>query len=219
MSEISKSSSSLSFRGYKAQLACLVSAPHPHPDGLQLSPSLPHSLPLHASPQPHATELGVGWGWRAEGLRSRTHLVVARLLLSLRNPGGWLLPQRGAALELGLLPNATLGPSSGGHPVSALPLLVQLLPRGAARTQEMRPSALRPTDLLSPFPSLPGSPSCPLMVEGVPCPPWSPYPALLSFHFLSKPSQVLLRRTFRGEGALPEWGRQGWSRRQMWETV
>lgn len=179
----------------------------------------PTLFPLHASPQPHATELGVGWGWRAEGLPSRTHPVVTRLLLSLRNPGGWLLPQHGAALELGLLPNATLGPSSRGHPVSALPLLVLLLPRGTARTQEMGPSALRPTDLLSPFPFLPGSPSCPLMVEGVPCPPWSHYSALLSFHFLSKPSQVLLRRTFRGEGALPEWGRRGWSRRQMWERV
>lgn len=179
----------------------------------------PTLFPLHASPQPHATELGVGWGWRAEGLPSRTHPVVTRLLLSLRNPGGWLLPQHGAALELGLLPNATLGPSSRGHPVSALPLLVLLLPRGTARTQEMGPSALRPTDLLSPFPFLSGSPSCPLMVEGVPCPPWSHYSALLSFHFLSKPSQVLLRRTFRGEGALPEWGRRGWSRRQMWERV
>lgn len=174
---------------------------------------------LQASPQPHATELGVGWGWRAEGLPARTQPVVARLLLSLRNPGGWLLPQRAAALELGLLPDATLGPSAGRHPVSALPLLVLLLPRGTARTQEMGPSALRPMDLLSPFPSLPGSCSCPLMVEGVPCSPWSHYSALLSFHFLSKPSQVLLRRTFRGEGALPEWGRRGWSRRQMWETV
>lgn len=33
------------YRGYKAELACLVSAPHPNADGLQLIPSLPHTLP------------------------------------------------------------------------------------------------------------------------------------------------------------------------------
>lgn len=154
------------YRGYKAQLLAWFQLLTPTLTGFISALPCPTLFPLHASPPPHATELEVGSGWRAEGHRSRTHPVAARLLLSLWNPGRWLLPQHGGALDLGLLPNATLGPSSWGHPASALPLLVLCSPRGIAGTEEMGPSALRPMGLLSPFPSLPVSPSCPLMVEG-----------------------------------------------------
>ena len=47
------------YRGYTAELACLVSAPHPHADGLQLIPSLPpHSS--HSTPHPHP--MPQSWG-------------------------------------------------------------------------------------------------------------------------------------------------------------
>ena len=151
MSEISKTSSSLSFRAYKAQSACLVSAPSPHADGFHLSPLQGHPLPLHASTH-HSTELRPGW----EGRGSRTHPVAARLLLPLcRTLEGGCAPQLGAALGLGLLPDAAPGPSSWGHLASGIPLSVLPLPRGTARTQEM--GAPLPSDPLTS--SLP-SPLC-----------------------------------------------------------
>lgn len=88
MSEISKTSSSLSFRAYDARTTCLVSAPSPHADGFHLSPLQGHPLPLHCLRAPfHRAEARVG-----EQRVENPPCGCKTPFVSLLNPGGWLLP-------------------------------------------------------------------------------------------------------------------------------
>lgn len=142
MSEISKTSSSLSFRAYNAQTTCLVSSPSPHADGFHLSPLQGHPLPLHCLRTPfHRAETRVGEQRAApHSLGLPLGLVSYLMLPRGPRPGGtWLVASLSwSCRSTGALP---------GHRRWGVP-------------------ALRPTDLLSPLPSLPISPSRPLIGGG-----------------------------------------------------